>query len=124
MRQRQYLWVALACFGIGAWLITAMAGCAALGIGKDTEQDIRKAYAMAVVAYVDLAEVYADAYDQAPDAVKAKWKAEVTPRVLQASQALRIWADALDNPDARLAADKALGDLAVLLVEAGLLTIK
>ena len=123
MRQNRYLMIALMYFIVGAWTLTNV-GCASLGIGGDSQQEIRKAYAMAVVTYVDMAEVYADAYDTAAPEVQAKWKATVTPRVLQASEALSIWGQALESTDARAAADKAISDVVILLVDMGLLVIK
>ena len=123
MKQKSHLLVALICLMIGVSLLANVTGCAGL-IPADDQENIRKAYAVAVTTYVDMAEVYADAYDAAPSNVQAKWKEQVTPRVLQASAALRIWRDALDSKDAQKAADKAITDLTILMVDIGILQIE
>lgn len=100
-------------------------GCSLLP--TKSQEDTKQAYTVAIVAFADLSEDYANAYDLADPATQAKWKAEVDPRVLQAREALRLWKRSMDaggGEEAKEAYDAILTDLVMLLVEVGVVQIE
>lgn len=75
-------------------LMVVFSACSLLPF-KGAQLTPEQRYAEAVVTFNSIYETYLDEYDLATPEIQAKWKANIDPKMAEASLALRTWGDAV-----------------------------
>lgn len=120
--RKAYLFVVLSCLWVAAWAMYGLQGCA----GKELK-DTKVAYALALDIFANTVRDYNAAYAMAPEAVKETWRKNIDPQILAAHKGLTAWGSVIGMSGQAVAQaeyEKAFGDLVLLLVDVGAITIK
>ncbi len=122
MRNNKFLFGFMSAMLVAA-AIVVVAGCGTV----DNQVDSKQTYALAAQTFGNMLQDYNDAYDNAPAEVQMKWRLNVDPYIRYGYTALLAWhlaIDAEDEPQKKLAYEKAFADMVGVLVGIGVIEVK